>query len=219
MGSMKPALEEPRPWADDERLQDPLQLGAMNIVIKLVQEFATLAEILPEGKMLRTQSIPAAWEAVKDLKQESIKKLQVALKNMQDTFINKDNSAVAGSKRGKEEIIIEESDLKKGKEESEMDEIESTATKARKTGSFFDNITRRQVLDEEGTCVISFSAHRMCRLITHALSLLLRFKNIARVLLFGRFILHTLLFLLVLLSVHVPVVIQMNVCHAQLQLT
>ena len=82
MGSMKPALEEPRPWADDERLQDPFQLGAMNLVIKLVQEVATLAEKLPEGSMLKTQSIPAAWEAVKDLKQESIKKLQVVLKNM-----------------------------------------------------------------------------------------------------------------------------------------
>ena len=119
--------------------------------------------------MLRTQSIPAAWEAVKDLKQESIKKLQVVLKNMQDTFINKDNSAAAGSKRDREENTIEESDLKKGKEESEIDEVGSAATKARKTGSFFDNITRRQVLDEEGTCAIPFSAHRMCRLIAHAL--------------------------------------------------
>jgi hypothetical protein len=221
MGSMKPALEEPRPWADDERLQDPFQLGAMNLVIKLVQEFATLAEKLPEGSMLKTQSIPAAWEAVKDLKQESIKKLQVALKNMQDIFINKDNSTAVGSKRGKEEIIIEESDLKKGKEESEIDEIDSAATKARKTGSLFDNITRRQVLDEEGTCAISFSAHRMCRLITHAPSPLLRFKNIASVLPLGRFILHTPLPLLVLLSAHVPclVVIQMGFCHAQLQLT
>ena len=62
MGIMKPALEEPRPWADDERLQDPFQLGAMNLVMKLVQEFATLAEKLPEGRMLKTQSIPAAWE-------------------------------------------------------------------------------------------------------------------------------------------------------------
>jgi hypothetical protein len=87
MGSMKLALEEPRPWADDERLQDPFQLGAMNLVMKLVQEFATLAEKLPEGRMLKTQSIPATWETVKDLKQESIKKLQVALKNMQDTFM------------------------------------------------------------------------------------------------------------------------------------
>ena len=171
MGSMKPALEEPRPWADDERLQDPLQLGAMNIVIKLVQEFATLAEILPEGKMLRTQSIPAAWEAVKDLKQESIKKLQVALKNMQDTFINKDNPVGAGSKRGKEDSAIEETDPKKGKDESEIDEIDSAATKARKTGSFFDNIVRRQAFDEEGTHVILFSAHHMCRLIAHALCL------------------------------------------------
>jgi hypothetical protein len=173
MGSMKPVLEEPRQWTDDERLQDPLQLGTMNLVIKLVQEFATLAEKLPEGRMLKTQSIPTAWEIVKDLKQESIKKLQVALKNMQDTFINKDNSVAAGSKRDKEEIIIEESDLKKDKEEIDIDEIDSAATKTRKTGSPFDNITRRQVLDEEGTCAISFSAHRMCRLNTHALSSLL----------------------------------------------
>jgi hypothetical protein len=114
------------------------------------------------------------------------------------------NCATTGSKRGKEENIIEESDLKKGKEESEIDEIDSTATKVRKTGSFFDNITRRQVLDEEGTCAISFSAHRMYRLITHALSPLMCFKNIGRVLLFDRFILHTPLFLLVLLSGHVP---------------
>jgi hypothetical protein len=87
MGSMNLALEEPRPWSDDERLQDPFQLGAMNLVMKLVQEFATLTEKLPEGRMLKTQSIPATWDTVKDLKQESIKKLQVALKNMQDTFM------------------------------------------------------------------------------------------------------------------------------------
>ena len=83
MGSQfAPEENKLRPWANDERLQDPFQLGAMNLVIKLVQEFATLAEKLPEGRMLKTQSIPAAWEAVKDLKQESIKKLQVVLKNM-----------------------------------------------------------------------------------------------------------------------------------------
>ncbi len=47
-----------RPWADDERLQDPFQLGNLNLVIKLVQEFATLVENLPEGRMPQTQSIP-----------------------------------------------------------------------------------------------------------------------------------------------------------------
>ena len=142
----------------------------MNLVIKLVQEFATLAEKLPEGRMPKTQSIPATWEAVKDLKQKSIKKLQAALKNMQDALLNKDNSAAAaGPKRGREESAIEENDPKKGKEESEIDEIDSAATKARKASSLFDNNTRRQVFDEEGTGAIPFSVHHMCRLIVHAL--------------------------------------------------
>jgi hypothetical protein len=170
-----------RPWTNDERLQNPFQLGDMNIAIKLVQEFAMLAEKLPEGRMPKTQSIPATWEAIKNLKPESIQKLQTDLKNMQDTFINKDNLVGAGSKRGKEDSAIEETDSRKGKDESEIDEIDSTSTKARKTGSLFDSIARRQALDEEGTHVIPLSAHHMCRLITHARCLCITSKNIAHV--------------------------------------
>ena len=86
MGSQfAPEENKLRPWANDERLQDPFQLGAMNIAIQLVQEFAMLVEKLPEGRMPKTQSIPATWEAIKNLKPESIQKLQAALKNMQDT--------------------------------------------------------------------------------------------------------------------------------------
>jgi hypothetical protein len=182
MGSQfAPEENKLRPWANDERLQDPFQLGAMNIAIQLVQEFAMLAEKLPEGRMPKTQSIPATWEAIKNLKPESIQKLQAALKNMQDTFINKDNPVGAGSKRGKEDSAIEETDSKKGKDESEIDEIDSVATKARKTGSFLDNIARRQTFDEEGTHVSPLSAHHMCRLITHARCLCSTSKNIAYV--------------------------------------
>jgi hypothetical protein len=162
MGSQfAPEENKLRPWANDERLQDPFQLGAMNIAIKLVQEFAMLVEKLPEGKMPKTQSIPGTWETVKNLKPESIQKLQAALKKMQDTFINKDNPVGAGSKRGKEDSAIAETDPKKVKDESEIDEIDFAATKARKTGSFFDNIVRRQVFDEEGTHVIPFSPYHM----------------------------------------------------------
>jgi hypothetical protein len=160
-----------RRWANDERLQDPFQLGAMNIAIKLVQEFAMLVEKLPEGRMPKTQSIPATWETVKNLKPESIQKLQEGLKNMQDTFINKDNLVGAGSKRDKEDSVIEETDPKKGKDESDIDGIDSAATKARKTGSLFDNIALRQAFDEEGTHVIPLSTYHMCRLIAHALCL------------------------------------------------
>jgi hypothetical protein len=82
----------------------------MNIAIKLVQEFAMLAEKLPEGRMPKTQSIPVTWETIKNLKPESIQKLQAPLKNMQDTFINKDNPVGAGSKKGKDESEIDEID-------------------------------------------------------------------------------------------------------------
>jgi hypothetical protein len=176
MGSQfTPEENKFRPWANDERLQDPFQLGVMNIGIKLVQEFAILAEKLPEGRMPKTQSIPTTWEAIKNLKPESIQKLQTALKNIQDTFINKDNPVGAGSKRGKEDSPIEETDSKKGKDESEID---SATTKTRKTGSFLDNIACRQAFDEEGTHVLPLSAHHMRRLITHARFLCSTSKNI-----------------------------------------
>jgi hypothetical protein len=78
---------EPRPWASDERLQDIFSLGTMNKVIKLVQEIATLAEHMPErDKMSKEESIPKMWAAVKDLKPESIKRLQTAQEDMQDVL-------------------------------------------------------------------------------------------------------------------------------------
>ena len=68
--------DKPRPWTDDDRLNDPFILGTFNTVINLIQEFATLAENLPEGRIPKTQSIPVMWETVKDLKPESLKKEQ-----------------------------------------------------------------------------------------------------------------------------------------------
>ena len=160
MGSQLASEEDKiRPWANDERLQDPFQLGAMNLVIKLVQEFATLAEKLPEGRMPKTQSIPATLEAVKDLKQESIKKLQAALKNMQDTLLNKDNPVVAGSREEGKKVSLKRTTPRKARK------------KAKLTSSLFDNNTRHQVFDEEGTVAIPFSVHHMYRLIVHALCL------------------------------------------------
>ena len=76
---------------------------------------------------------------------------------MEDTFIKKDNLVRTDSKRGKEESVIEETDPKKTKEENGIDEIDSTVTKSRKTGSIFDNITRHQTFDEEGTYTSIFS--------------------------------------------------------------
>ena len=65
------------PWASDERLNDPVLLGTMNLANKLIQGVSTLAEVLPQD-----ESIPKMWEAVKDLNPESIKELQTALKDM-----------------------------------------------------------------------------------------------------------------------------------------
>ncbi len=96
MDIMQPALEEPRPWADDERLQDPFQLGVMNLVIKLVQEFATLAEKLSEGRMTKTQSIPPTWETVKDLKQTV--RLQAPRQARKKTSLKKATSRKARKK-------------------------------------------------------------------------------------------------------------------------
>ena len=47
-----------RSWADEARLDDPLIVGIFNKVIHLIEDIATLAERLPEGQMIKTESIP-----------------------------------------------------------------------------------------------------------------------------------------------------------------
>ena len=131
-----------KPWKSDERLKDPFLLGAFSQVISAIQEFATLAERLPEEqKMSRADSIPKMWDTVKDLKPESIKQLHASLQRMQELF-KKDNNeiAAAGSKRSAED--------------EEIDETESLSTKAARTDSSIENIMRLQSSGEEGICVI-----------------------------------------------------------------
>jgi hypothetical protein len=139
MGTSFPAGEDtPRPWTDDDRLKnDPFILGTFNKVIHLIEEFATLAERLPQGNMPKTKSIPKMWEAVKDLKPESLEKLQTDIQNIQEALSSKGDRPSVGSKRGKEESTGGPIDSKKGKEEIEIEEIDSEAVKARKMGPFF----------------------------------------------------------------------------------
>ena len=111
----------------------------MNQVIKLIQEFATLAEKMPTGRMSRTVSIPKMWEAVEDLKPESIKKLQTSLKEMQEVLKYTNENSLAGLLS-----LLEPQD------DSGMDEIESPAAKALKSDSSIENIARLQTFNEEG---------------------------------------------------------------------
>jgi len=62
-------------------------------------------------------------------------------------------------KRNKKEDDIEEIDTKKGKEDSAIEEIDSGATNARKTASFFEHVTHNKTFDEEGTRVFHHEPH------------------------------------------------------------
>jgi hypothetical protein len=160
MGTSVPAGEDtPRPWADDDRLNDLFFLGNFNKVIRLIEEFATLAERLPQGNMPKTASIPKMWEAVKDLKPESLEKLHKAIQDMQEALASKGDRPSVGSKRGKEEATGGPIDSKKGKEEIEIEEIDSEAVKARKMGSSFEHNLRNKGFDEEGICIFHRSSH------------------------------------------------------------
>ena len=130
-----------KPWKSDKRLQNPLLLGDFSKVISVIQEFAALAERLPEGqKMSKEDSIPKMWDMVKDLKSESINKLQTSLQRLQESFKNNNEIASAGSKRSAQS--------------EEIDETESLSTKAARTDSSIENIIRLQISGEEGICVI-----------------------------------------------------------------
>ena len=116
--------------------------GTFAHLIRIIEKFVALAEQLSEGqKMSRLESIPKMWDKVKDLKPESIKQLQASLQHMQERFKDTNNDlAPAGSKRNIDE--------------DETTEVESLSTKAPRTDSSIENITRLQTFGEEGTCVI-----------------------------------------------------------------
>jgi hypothetical protein len=130
-----------KPWKSDKRLLDPFLLGDFSKVISAIQEFAALAERLPEGQnMSRADSIPKMWDMVKDLKPESINKLQASLQRLQESFKKDNEIASAGSKRSAEG--------------EEIDETESPPTKTTRMGSPIENIMRLQNPGEEGICAI-----------------------------------------------------------------
>ena len=116
MGALAPPPEENdlKPWADDERLNDPFILGTFHTITNLIQKYATLAEKLPDGGMPKTTSIPAMWKTVKDLKPESLKKLQHAIQNLEQAL----KLAGVDSKSNKEEEAMEEINTKKDDERS-----------------------------------------------------------------------------------------------------
>jgi hypothetical protein len=114
MGAALPTEENNlKPWVDDERLNDPFILGTFHTITNLIQKYATLAEKLPDGGMPKTTSIPAMWKTVKDLKPESLKKLQHAIQNLEEAL----KLAGVDSKSNKEEAM-EEINTKKDDERS-----------------------------------------------------------------------------------------------------
>ena len=116
MGAVVPPPEENdlKPWADDERLNDPLILGSFHIITNLIQRYATLAEKLPDGGMTKTTSIPAMWKIFKDLKPESLKKLQHAIQNLEQAV----KLAGVDFESNNEEEAMEEINTKKVDERS-----------------------------------------------------------------------------------------------------
>jgi hypothetical protein len=103
-----------KPWVDDERLNDPFILGTFNTITNLIQKYTTLVEKLPDGEMPKTTSIPAMWKTVKDLKPESLKKLQHTIQNLEEAL----KLAGVDSKSNKEEEAMEEINTKKDDERS-----------------------------------------------------------------------------------------------------
>ena len=116
MGAVVPPPEENdlKPWADDERLNDPLILGSFHIITNLIQRYATLAEKLPDGGMPKTTSIPAMWKIFKDLKPESLKKLQHVIQNLEQAV----KLAGVDFESNNEEEAMEEINTKKVDERS-----------------------------------------------------------------------------------------------------
>ena len=116
MGALAPPPEENdlKPWADDERLSDPFILGPFHTITNLIQKYATLAEKLPDGGMPKTTSIPAMWKIFKDLKPESLKKLQHAIQNLEQAL----KLAGVDFESNKEEEAMEEINTKKDDERS-----------------------------------------------------------------------------------------------------
>ena len=88
--------------------------------------------------MSKSESIPKMWETVKDLKPESIKTLKTSLKHMLELFQDTSNDNIEGT------------GFKRHKEEGDIIEIGSPATKAQKSDPSIENITCRQAFDEEG---------------------------------------------------------------------
>ena len=118
-----------RPWTSDDRWNDPLIRGKMELVISVTQDFARITGLLPHGcHMSKEESIPKLWDTTKDLKQESIKELHKSFKMMSETFTTRlkktheNNLKDMDSKRDKE-----------GNADDEKEEVDSSVTKRQKT--------------------------------------------------------------------------------------
>jgi hypothetical protein len=104
MGTALPTEENNlKSWVDDERLNDPFILGTFHTITNLIQKYTTLPEKLPDGGIPKTTSIPAMWKTVKDLKPESLKKLQHVIQNLEEAL----KLAGVDSKSNKEEAMEE----------------------------------------------------------------------------------------------------------------
>ena len=145
-----------RPWTSDTLWNDPLIRGKMGLVISVIQDFARITELLPDGRhMSKEESIPKLWDATKDLKQECIKELHSSFKMMYETFTTRLKKT---DENNLKDMVVKRED----NTDDEMEEIDSSDTKRQKTDSSIENITNHQTFNEEGTHVIPFSVQMYC---------------------------------------------------------
>jgi len=147
-----------KPWEDDERRRNPMILVTFNTFTSLVQKFGTLAEKLPDCSMPKSESIPAMWETVKDLKPTSLEKLQNTIQSLEGAL----KIADADSKNSKDEEMLEEINTKKDEKSARESDMNIEAIRLREAAEKAARDKRRTEDDGEIEGVdSSFKEHKL----------------------------------------------------------
>ena len=96
---------DPEPWANDERLKDPMQVGTVNKAIRLIKLLAAALEKASVAPMPKTQSIPMLWESAKELKQKNFEDLQNACLEHEAYVMSPEKFAAENARRAQLSII------------------------------------------------------------------------------------------------------------------